>query len=185
MKGIIFNVTEKAVTELLGEDAWDDLLDDAGLMGDYTALGTYPDEELLALISAAAVKTGHDPADVQRLVGRQVLPHLVASIEDFLDPDLDVFEFLASIHSIIHVEVKKLDPNAQPPDVIPKRISDDELQLTYRSERGLSPLAEGLVLGAGDYYNDPVTIEVLEATGGGREAVLVVRRAGAAVDDAA
>ena len=44
MKGIIFNVTERAVTELLGEDAWDDLLDDAGLEGDYTALGTYADE---------------------------------------------------------------------------------------------------------------------------------------------
>ena len=61
MKGIIFNVTEKAVTELLGEDAWDDLLDDAGLDGDYTALGTYADEDLLALVSAAATKTGHDP----------------------------------------------------------------------------------------------------------------------------
>lgn len=174
MKGIIFNVTEKAVTELLGEDAWDDLLDDAGLNGDYTALGTYPDEDLLALVSAAATKTGHDPADVQRLVGRQALPHLVASMSDFLDPDLDVLAFLESIHSIIHVEVKKLDPNAKPPDVIPERISDDELHLTYRSERGLSPLAEGLILGAGDHYNEPVTIEVL--SGEGTESVIAVRR---------
>ena len=55
MKGIIFNVTEKAVTELLGEDAWDDLLDDAGLDGDYTALGTYADEDLLALVSLSLI----------------------------------------------------------------------------------------------------------------------------------
>ncbi len=174
MKGIIFNVTEKAVTELLGEDAWDDLLENAGLTGDYTALGTYPDEDLLALVSAAAIKTGHDPADVQRLVGRQALPHLVASMSDFLDPDLDVLGFLESIHSIIHVEVKKLDPKANPPDVIPERISDDELRLTYRSERGLSPLAEGLILGAGDHYDEPVMIEVL--SGGGTEAVIAVHR---------
>jgi len=183
MKGIIFNVTETAVVELLGEDAWDDLLDDAGVDGDYTALGTYPDEELLALVSAAATKTGHDPADVQRLIGRQVLPHLVASIEDFLDPDLDVFTFLESIHSIIHVEVKKLDPNAMPPDVIPERVGDDELHLTYRSERGLSPLAEGLILGAGDHYGEPVEIEVL--SGAGTEAVIAVRRDSVAVHDAA
>ena len=124
MKGIIFNVAEKAVTELLGPDAWDDLLEDADLDGDYTALGTYPDDELLALVSAAATKTGHDPADVQRLVGRHALPHLVASIEDFLDPDLEVFEFLESVHSIIHVEVKKLDPLAKPPDIGPVRVGD-------------------------------------------------------------
>ena len=176
MKGIIFNVTEKAVTELLGEDAWDDLLDDAGLEGDYTALGTYADEDLLALVSAAATKTGHDPADVQRLVGRHALPHLVASIEEFLDADLDVFDFLASIHSIIHVEVKKLDPDANPPDVIPERISNDELQLTYRSDRGLSPLAEGLILGAGDHFGQPVAIEVLSEGTNGTEAVIAVRR---------
>lgn len=174
MKGIIFNVAEKAVVELLGEDAWDDLLEDAELDGDYTALGTYPDEELLALVSAAAVRTGHDPGDVQRLVGRHALPHLVASISDFLEPDLDVFEFLASVHSIIHVEVKKLDPNAQPPDVIPERVSDDELRLTYRSTRGLSPLAEGLILGAGDHFGQPVELEVL--SGDGTEAVIAVKR---------
>ena len=183
MKGIIFNVTEKAVVELLGEDAWDDLLEDAGLDGDYTALGTYADADLLALVTAAAAKTGHDPADVQRLVGRQALPHLVASIEDFLDPDLGVFDFLESVHSIIHVEVKKLDPNAQPPDVIPERISEDELRLTYRSERGLSPLAEGLILGAGDHYGEPVEIEVL--SGEGTEAVIAVRRDAAALRDVA
>ena len=176
MKGIIFNVTEKAVAELLGEDAWDDLLDDAGLDGDYTALGTYADEDLLALVSAAATKTGHDPADVQRLVGRHALPHLVASIEDYLDLDTDVFDFLASIHSIIHVEVKKLDPDSKPPDVIPERISDDELHLTYRSERGLSPLAEGLILGAGDHFGQPVAIEVLRTGVDGTEAVIAVRR---------
>lgn len=174
MKGIIFNVAEKAVTELLGEDAWDDLLEDAGVDGDYTALGTYPDEELLALVAVAATKTGHDPAEVQRLIGRHALPHLVASVEDFLAPNLDVFEFLASVHSIIHVEVKKLDPNAKPPDLVPEQVSKYELHLTYRSERGLSPLAEGLILGAGDHYGEPLTIEVL--SGGGTEAVVAVRR---------
>ena len=76
MKGIIFNVAEKAVTELLGAEAWEDLLEDAGVNGDYTALGTYPDEELIALVVAAAEKTGHDAAEVQRdqmAVGDQVV----------------------------------------------------------------------------------------------------------------
>lgn len=175
MKGIIFNVAEKAVVELLGEEAWEDLLDDAGVTGDYTALGTYPDDELIALVVAAAERTGNDPADVQRLVGRHALPHLVASIEEFVDRDVHVFDFLSSIHSIIHVEVKKLDPNATPPDVEPTRISDEELHLTYRSERGLSPLAAGLILGAGDLFETPVTVDVVSDGGTPPETVLSVR----------
>lgn len=175
MKGIIFNVAEKAVVELLGTEAWEDLLDDAGVAGDYTALGTYPDDELIALVVAAAEKTGHDPGDVQRLVGRHALRHLVASIEDFVDLETSVFDFLSSVHTIIHVEVKKLDPNSKPPDIEPNQVSSDELQLTYRSERGLSPLAEGLILGAGDLFETPLSVEVLSHRGDPPETVLSVR----------
>lgn len=175
MKGIIFNVAEKAVVELLGFEAWEDLLDDAGVDGDYTALGTYPDEELIALVVAAAEKTGHDPSDVQRLIGRHALPHLVASVEEFIDREAHVFDFLASIHTIIHVEVKKLDPNAKPPALEPRRVSDDELELTYRSVRSLSPLAEGLILGSGDLFETPVTVDVVRQTTEPPEVVLSVR----------
>lgn len=175
MKGIIFNVAEKAVVELLGEDAWEDLLDDAGVAGDYTALGSYPDSELIALVVAAAERTGKDPADVQRLIGRHALPHLVASIEDFIDRDVHVFEFLSSVHNIIHVEVKKLDPAAKPPDIEPHQVNDSELQLTYRSERGLSPLAEGLIIGSGDLFETPLSVAVLSQSVDPPETLLSVQ----------
>ena len=175
MKGIIFNVTEKAVVELLGEDAWDDLLDDAGVAGDYTALGTYDDDELIALVVAAAARTGHDPAEVQRLIGRHALANLVATIEEFVDLDGHVFDFLSSIHGIIHVEVKKLDPESKPPDIEPHRISENELQLHYKSDRGLSPLAEGLILGAGDLFETPLEVEAMSQSAGATETKLLVR----------
>lgn len=175
MKGIIFNVAEKAVVELLGADAWEDLLDDAGVVGDYTALGTYDDDELVSLVVAAAEKTGHDAGDVQRLIGRHALKHLVVSVEEFVDLDGHVFDFLSSIHSIIHVEVKKLDPASKPPDIEPTRVSSDELHLAYRSERGLSPLAEGLILGAGDLFETPLSVEVLSHRATPPETVLSVR----------
>ena len=56
MKGIIFNVAEATVSDEFGEDAWDDLLDAAGLDGAYTALGDYPVEQLVALVTAASDK---------------------------------------------------------------------------------------------------------------------------------
>lgn len=176
MKGIVFNAAEKAVTTLMGADAWDELLEAAGSDGVYTALGTYPDEELLALVMAAAEATGQSPADVQRLVGRHALEHLVPPVADLIDTDGCVFDFLASVHEIIHIEVKKLAPDARPPDLVPERLATDLLQLTYRSDRGLSALAEGLILGAGDLFAQPVAVSVppeLQAEG---ETVLHVHR---------
>ena len=54
MKGIVFNLLEDLVVRDHGEDAWDDLLEEAGSDGAYTSLGSYDDAELLALVGAAS-----------------------------------------------------------------------------------------------------------------------------------
>ena len=56
MKGVVYNLLEEAVVEKFGADIWDDLLDDAGVAGAYTSLGNYTDEEMIALVDAAAAK---------------------------------------------------------------------------------------------------------------------------------
>lgn len=61
MKGVIFNLVEDIVTEANGPDAWDDLLEAAGLEGAYTALGSYGDDQLFALVDAAASASGLPP----------------------------------------------------------------------------------------------------------------------------
>lgn len=58
MKGIIFNLVEEVVANDHGPDAWDDILAAAGVEGAYTAVGSYSDDELLAIVSAAATATG-------------------------------------------------------------------------------------------------------------------------------
>ena len=54
MKGIVFNLLEEVVRREYGEDAWDDLIDHAGIDGVYTSLGSYADTDLPRLVSAAA-----------------------------------------------------------------------------------------------------------------------------------
>ena len=58
MKGIIFNLAEAVVGKVYGEDTWDAILDRAGLDGSWTSLGSYPDEELLKVVAAAAELLG-------------------------------------------------------------------------------------------------------------------------------
>lgn len=54
MKGIVFNLLAEAVTQRFGDEAWDNLLDAAGLEGAYTSLGSYHDAEMFALVEHAA-----------------------------------------------------------------------------------------------------------------------------------
>jgi len=175
MKGVIFNAVERAVVATMGTDAWDDLLDLADSDGVYTALGTYPDDELIALVMAAAEMTGHDPEDVLRLIGRHSIEHLVDQMSEHVDRDGHVFDFLGSVHSLIHMEVKKLDPDARPPAILPNQLAEDLLELSYRSERGLSPLAEGLIVGSGDLFAQPVEVSVPDSVQRDGETVIHVR----------
>ena len=54
MKGIIFNLLEMLVEDEEGDALWESLLDEADVSGVYTALGSYADEELIALICGLA-----------------------------------------------------------------------------------------------------------------------------------
>lgn len=54
MKGVVFNLLEQLVARDFGEDTWDALLEAGGLDGVYTSLGSYPDEDLGKLVSAAS-----------------------------------------------------------------------------------------------------------------------------------
>lgn len=158
MKGIIFNVVETAVTKLHGADAWDDILDHAGVGGSYTALGTYPDSELMRIAGSACELTSADPADLMRILGRAILPDLAASVGDLVNYDGTAFEFLAIIDDVIHVEVRKLYPDAATPSVTTRKLDERSIEVTYGSSRGLWALAEGLILGAGDLFDEPLQV---------------------------
>ena len=64
MKGVVFNLLEQVVVREYGENVWDDLLDATGLGGAYTSLGSYPDQEMMSLVSAAATALKLPPNDV-------------------------------------------------------------------------------------------------------------------------
>lgn len=157
MKGIIFDLAADVVRADYGDDTWDDLLDAVGSDGVYTALGSYPDADLVAIIEAAAARLGVSGATATVMVGRQgyqILasryPRLVADI-----PDLRTV--LASLNTIIHPEVLKLYPDATPPTFL-LRSDGSDLLMTYVSERSLCRLAEGLTLGAADAFGERVSV---------------------------
>lgn len=159
MKGVVFNLAEQVVTDAYGADTWDQLLEDAGLDGAFTSLGNYPDEQLYALVAAAATRLGIETTAVLRLIGEGAMPLLAVRYPAFFSSHTTTRPFLLTLNAIIHPEVRKLYPGADVPEFDFEELGDDVLLLTYQSHRQLCNLAEGFVAGAATHYGQRVSIE--------------------------
>lgn len=162
VKGILFNLLEAVVTAEFGEDAWDDTLDAAGVIGAYTAIGSYEDAEFLTLLGAMPTRGPSSAADQLRWFGRRAMPVLADRYAVFFAPHASTRAFLLTLNDIVHPEVRKLYPGADVPVFdFPRMGADgsDTVSMSYESARRLCWLAEGFVLGAGDHYGETVVIE--------------------------
>ncbi|MFK8019967.1 MAG: heme NO-binding domain-containing protein [Pseudomonadales bacterium] len=153
MKGIVFSLLNEMVEERFGLAAWSQLLDDTGLEGIYVATETYEDAELFALVGAAEAATGIPATDLVRAFGEYMLPHFAANYPVFFEGQTSLKEFLLTVDQVIHVEVRKLLPNAGLPEFGYEDRKDDELTMIYNSPRKLCALAEGLIAGSAAHFN--------------------------------
>lgn len=159
MKGIVFNLLEGVVTKAHGEEAWDTLLERAGVEGSYTSLGAYPDQDLFRLVRAASEMLQLPPDGVVRWFARQALPLMVARYPEFFAPHVSTRPFLLTLNQVIHPEVRKLFPGADVPDFQYDTSSSEVLEMVYRSSRKMCSFALGLIEGTADHYQESVHYE--------------------------
>ncbi len=160
MKGVIFNSLADAIVQIGGEDLWDDLLDRAGLDGSYTSLGSYGDDEFLALVTAAAEVLGRTVEDMVGYVGELLAPQLAGRHPELVGEHPDAISLLCALNDVIHPEVLKLYPDASVPDFTTLRRNGRQLDLLYRSGRNLPTLAAGLIRGAAALYGESVAMQI-------------------------
>ena len=159
MKGVILNVLEEAITAAHGETAWPDLIDMAGVGGVYTSLGSYPDEDVVALVNAAATVLQTPPEAILRWFGRQALPLLAGRYGGFFEGHRTARSFILTVNEIIHPEVRKLYSGAGCPHFHFSDADDGRLIIGYQSPRRMCHLAHGFVEGASAYYGETVDCE--------------------------
>lgn len=159
MKGVVFNLFEDAVSAEFDPETWEALLDGAGVSGAYTSVGTYPHEELIALVGVASKLTGRSADDLVRWFGRAALPMLYERYPAFFDVHQDTRSFLLTLNDVIHPEVRKLFPGAYAPTFDVDVADPHAVSLAYDSHRGLCLFAEGLIEGAADHFNESVVVD--------------------------
>ena len=162
MKGIVFNLLEELMRRHHGEDTWDALLEEAGVRGAYTSLGSYDDAELVKLVGAAAALLQQPPETILRWFGRNAMPSLAEKFPAFFASQKATRPFLLTLNEIIHPEVRKLYPGADVPVFDFDVSSPETLVIGYSSRRKLCALAWGFIEGAADHYGETVTLEHLE-----------------------
>jgi hypothetical protein len=158
VKGVVFNLLEEVVVQNFGADVWDDLLDDAGVGGAYTSLGNYSDDEIVALVGAAATKLKMSNAEVLRWFGERAMPLLKQRYPALFEAHISSRTFVLSVNSIIHPEVRKLYSGADCPFFHFREAADGAVTMSYGSSRKMCELAHGFVKGAANLFCEEVDI---------------------------
>ncbi len=126
--------------------------------GIYTAVGTYPAAEMEALLQTLAAETGTSLPIWLNVFGHHLFGVFTRYYAHFLTGVSGTFDLLQQIEGYIHVEVRKLYPDAELPQFVTSRPEADTLEMLYRSERRLSDLACGLMEAAFAHYGEQASI---------------------------
>lgn len=176
MKGIIFNLLEAIVSRHHGDAMWDKVLDETGLDGAYTSLGSYSDDEFTRLVQTVANTRGISPRECVRWFGREAMPLLAKRYPVFFTGHKTTLPFIFSVNSIIHPEVRKIHPGANCPVFRFEETADGALLLGYESPRPFCALAEGFIEGAANYFGETAAVEHLRCSAkGDLECLLSIR----------
>lgn len=161
MKGMVFTEFLEMVETLYGDAMADHLLDtaDLGSGGAYTAVGTYDHQEMVSLVQQLSTAVDLPVDHLLHLYGRHLFGQFSVNYSNLFRSLDGCFEFLKTINDHIHVEVRKLYPEAELPRISTRSISQDQLVVIYDSERPFADFAAGLIEGAIEHFGESITVE--------------------------
>ena len=173
MKGVIFTEFIEMVEEMFSMDMVDEIIEKANLPsgGVYTAVGTYDHAEMVSLIQCLEEATGMQALALQRTFGERLFGRFYSSYPRFFDGVGSVFQFLQLVEGYIHIEVRKLYPDAELPRIETVRTEPNQLTLIYQSSRPFASVAEGLIDGCIAHFGESIEVQKEDLSNGGGTAM--------------
>lgn len=168
MKGMVFTEFLEMVEDVFGWEMAEDIVDDSDLPsgGVYTAVGTYPHSEMVSMVVTLSEKSGIAIPDLLKTFGKHLFGRFASLYGSFFEEVTSTFTFLESIDQYIHVEVRKLYPDADLPEFKYEKPSEDELVMIYSSERPFADFAEGLIMGCIAHFGEEIAVSRENLNGG-------------------
>lgn len=167
MKGIVFTEFLEMVEDKFSPEVADDIIEQANLVsgGAYTSVGTYHHSELISMVVQLSQTTDIDVKALIEVFGEYMLNRFTELYPSFFENVPNCFDFLDQIENHVHIEVKKLYPDAELPTFTTTRPNAQQLIMEYQSQRPFAPLAEGLINGTIAFYKEDINVEVKPLSG--------------------
>ncbi len=178
MKGIVFTEFLDLVEDKFGLEMVDDIIEQSNLetQGVYTSVGTYEFSEMLALLKNLSANTNLSIDTLLLVYGEHFFSVVEKNYPSFLTMYSDSLEMLASIENHIHVEVRKIYPDAELPtfEVIEK--SDTNLIMIYKSSRAMHHFGLGLMNKTFEHFNESADIVLEKLKEDGTEVKFIITK---------
>jgi hypothetical protein len=176
MKGIVFTEFLEMIEDAYGYELVDKLLVESRLPsgGIYTSVGTYDHTEMVTLVQKLGQHLDMPVADLLRNYGRYMFRSFKRHYGHFIDRCDTAFELLNSVQHYIHVEVRKLYPDAELPHFTITQHSETHLTMHYQSERKLGDFAQGLIEGCLAHYRERATVTQIRRESDGGDVVFEI-----------
>lgn len=167
MKGIVFTEFLEMVEDKFDYETVDEILTKSDLPsgGIYSSVGTYNHKEMFVLVQNLHDKSGIPISSLLEVFGEYLFGSLYKAYGSMFKDLTSAFDMLHSIEGYIHVEVRKLYPDAELPTFNTISRTDKVLIMDYTSERRMSDLAVGLMRGCFSQFGEEAEIQKEEIEG--------------------
>ena len=161
MKGVVFTEFLEMVEDRFSAEMADRIIESSNLpsRGAYTSLGTYDHAEIVRLVSQLSAATGIAPPVLTHAFGKYLFSRFVALYPRVFDGVDSSYALLEKVEGTIHVEVRKLYPDAELPRFECHIPEPGRLTMIYRSPRGFADLAGGLIEGCIEHFGEKIDIQ--------------------------
>lgn len=178
MKGIVFTEFLELVETKFGLEMVDKIINQSNLEsnGIYTSVGTYKFSEMLQLLQHLSSDTNISIDNLLLVYAEHFFTVLAQSYPALIDSYKDPIEMLASIENHIHIEVKKIYPDAELPtfEIIEK--TNNSLIMIYKSSRAMHHFGLGLMNKTFEHFNSSAIIELEKIKEDGTEVKFIINK---------
>lgn len=163
MKGIVFTEFLELVEDKFGIEMVDKIISSSDLKsnGIYTSIGTYSFSEMLQLLQNLNANTGISIDDLLLVYAEHFFGVIERSYPGLLATYKDPIEMLSSIENHIHIEVRKIYPDAELPIFVVEEKTKSTLTMVYKSSRAMHHFGLGLMNKTFEHFKSTAKI-VLE-----------------------
>jgi hypothetical protein len=178
MKGIVFTEFLELVEDKFGLETVDHIILNSELEsnGIYTSIGFYSFSELLQLLQRLSESTQISVDNLLLLLGEHFFGAVEKSYPELMSAYKNPIEMIASIENHIHIEVKKIYPEADLPTFKVIEKTENSLIIDYESSRAMYYFSLGLMNKIFEFFNSTATIELEKIKEDGTEVRFVIHK---------